>query len=677
MFRALILSAVVLFAGSAQAVNYFSWGAETASTVTMNGASAPIYEYKSNTTRDCTVAHSGSCSMKMVIIGNDSGNQSSGIDIDQNPYGFNMVGSGDIYYRWWMRINTGFNWGSGSNPKVKSSRTGAGAQGYTGYLYRNGINLAECDSFSDSACRDVNGSSCGSDSCMMISHTFVADSQWHEYIVRVRPNSAGCTPGVNCDGQLQFWVDGVSKGSLSGFRLHTNASNAMSEFWGGWMTFPYWQLNGLAGEGGTLYIDDISTDSVWNSIFGGSDTTPPTISGGLPTGTLNYGATSTVMQVTTSENATCKYGSSDAAYASLPSTFSSTGGVTHTQTLTGLTNGSSYTRYVRCIDAAGNATTSSTVISFSVSSTASSSECPSNWATLHPTWIWCDDFETNKLSNYFDADGLMTRTAAIGYGASYAMRASWASAQVDAGSLKVAFGLVPAGGGFTQPTGVSTTTKYTEVYYRVYLRSQSGWVAGSGKQSKFARVTAFSANNWSQAMISHLWSNDTGGNNDYLRQDPVSCVSGGTVLCSGYNDFANFTWLTATNGPLAVFASPNTGNWQCIEAHVKLNASGSSNGVAEFWVDGVQQASTTNLNFVGTYTAYGINALFIENYINGGSPQAQVRDFDNLVIATTRIGCNPAGVSLLPGPGNVRWRPIKWWRINDGGNFHMTSYKVH
>lgn len=66
------------------------------------------------------------------------------------------------------------------------------------------------------------------------------------------------------------------------------------------------------------------------------------------------------------------------------------------------------------------------------------------------------------------------------------------------------------------------------------------------------------------------------------------------------------------NGTTAVFSSPNVGTWNCIEAHVKLNDPGLSNGIEEFWIDNHLEASSTNLNYVGSYSAYGINAILLE-----------------------------------------------------------------
>jgi hypothetical protein len=280
-------------------------------------------------------------------------------------------------------------------------------------------------------------------------------------------------------------------------------------------------------------------------------------------------------------------------------------------------------------------------------------ECPSNWKTLHPAWIWCDDFETDKISSYFDRDGILNRAAGVGLDGSYGMRANWTSGQVNAGSLKLAFGLTPPGSGINPPVGVDATTKYRDIYYRVYLKSQAGWVSGGANSaSKFTRATSFVAADWSQSMIAHVWSGGT--NNNYLSADPASCVSGGSIECVGYNDFAHIAWRGIVNGTTAVFTSPNAGTWNCIETHVKLNDTGMQNGIEEFWIDGHLEASSTNLDFVGSYNAYGINAVMLENYMNNGSTQDQSRYWDNLVVSTQKIGCSANTSNTLTEPQNLR-----------------------
>lgn len=107
------------------------------------------------------------------------------------------------------------------------------------------------------------------------------------------------------------------------------------------------------------------------------DTTPPLRSNGAPSGSLAYGTTQTTISLTTNENATCKYGTvAGTIYGSLPNTFSSTGGTSHSLVMSGLSNGSSYTYYVRCQDGSANQNTDDFIISFSVSSTPSSDTTP-------------------------------------------------------------------------------------------------------------------------------------------------------------------------------------------------------------------------------------------------------------------------------------------------------------
>jgi len=95
--------------------------------------------------------------------------------------------------------------------------------------------------------------------------------------------------------------------------------------------------------------------------------TPPSVSGGQPSGALDNTTTQATMSVVTSENANCKYATTaDTAYAAMTNAFATSGGTTSSTLLTGLSAGKSYTYYVRCADSAGNADTSDYTVSFSV-----------------------------------------------------------------------------------------------------------------------------------------------------------------------------------------------------------------------------------------------------------------------------------------------------------------------
>jgi hypothetical protein len=250
-------------------VNYFSWGVESPRANYGPAQSKFDVEWFRGSRQDCTpgVAHSGQCAMRLDVVGNDRGNQQKGADlIQQNPtYPFKMVGGQAVYYRWWMKIMPGFSWGN-RTAKAKASRVIAGKQGYTGYLMSYGFLLGECDS---SGCTLNNGGSNAADNRLVIRYDFRsrADGQWHEYIVKVKPNtSADCVAPTSCDGEFQAWVDGVSVGEYNGFKLHNREESSMREAWGGWMVTPFFQLNGTEADGGVIYLDDFSTDSVWNSM---------------------------------------------------------------------------------------------------------------------------------------------------------------------------------------------------------------------------------------------------------------------------------------------------------------------------------------------------------------------------------------------------------------------------
>jgi hypothetical protein len=119
----------------------------------------------------------------------------------------------------------------------------------------------------------------------------------------------------------------------------------------------------LTANDGALSASDTVTVTV-NPML---DTTPPTRSNAAPTGTLPLGTTGTTISLATDENATCRYGTTaGVAYASLPNTFGTTGGSSHSSVVSGLSDGQSYTYYVRCEDSAGNANASDFAVSFSV-----------------------------------------------------------------------------------------------------------------------------------------------------------------------------------------------------------------------------------------------------------------------------------------------------------------------
>ncbi len=93
------------------------------------------------------------------------------------------------------------------------------------------------------------------------------------------------------------------------------------------------------------------------------DTSPPVRSAGQPSGTIS--TTTPTMSLATNEAATCRYSSlSTLAYDDMTGVFQTTGGTTHSHSLSLSQN--SYTFYVKCKDSANNKNTDNYPISFTI-----------------------------------------------------------------------------------------------------------------------------------------------------------------------------------------------------------------------------------------------------------------------------------------------------------------------
>ena len=103
-----------------------------------------------------------------------------------------------------------------------------------------------------------------------------------------------------------------------------------------------------------IYYDDFIVDSqrigpTYFAMLAGTGPTRTTI---LPTPIQPSGTTQITLQVNTDVNATCKYGAdgvSNVDYATMANTMTGTA-LTHTATITGLSDGNNYSRDVRCTD---------------------------------------------------------------------------------------------------------------------------------------------------------------------------------------------------------------------------------------------------------------------------------------------------------------------------------------
>ncbi len=268
--------------------------------------------------------------------------------------------------------------------------------------------------------------------------------------------------------------------------------------------------------------------------------------------------------------------------------------------------------------------------------------------------IFCDDFESlDPMSDrYFEVGnngGDFVPLDGVGREGSRAVRTIWQNGEVGAGGMKKSFGRTPSN--YIGKHAAHPDSTFMEVYWKMDVRHQVGW-QGNGP-AKLSRALTLANANWATGAMAHLWSGGPGG--EYLGMDPASGIDvDGNLVTTKYNDFSNMRWLGWLPGITPLYADEQAGRWFCIEGHVRLNTPGLTDGIFEFWINDTIQAGSYGLNWHGNWNTnpdnYGINAVFFENYWNDGSPIQQERYFDNIVIATKRIGCPETITAIDPLP---------------------------
>lgn len=260
--------------------------------------------------------------------------------------------------------------------------------------------------------------------------------------------------------------------------------------------------------------------------------------------------------------------------------------------------------------------------------------CPD---TLPEGWIFCEDFEafgdpSKVFFDYVDAEGNFAPTDEGGASGVGSMKAHYREGVEGAGFMSVSFGNNPINN--AGRPGYRDGDKFDEVYWRFRVRMQPGW-PDSGPYN-LSRISAFAQEDWGEAMVASVASADA---DVTLRATAASCVHNDLVECEGIDADA-LVPLGSLSGNTPVFSAARAGQWQCVEAHVKLNTPGEADGVFEFWVDGELEAGRAGMDWRGSWAEFGLNLLSIENFWVGGAPADLDRWFDDIVISTDPIGCD-------------------------------------
>ena len=218
--------------------------------------------------------------------------------------------------------------------------------------------------------------------------------------------------------------------------------------------------------------------------------------------------------------------------------------------------------------------------------------------------IWYDDFDAGVKQRQYPQKSVET-TDAVRFGdRGKSLQMDYRKGERGTGGVQVFFGDTPT----YRSMAVRRDETFTDVYWRIYVRHQQGWTGGG--PAKLSRATALVPPGWRQAMISHVWSSG-----EALTLDPATGVRGERVVTTKYNDFSSLRWLG--NKPASQFqlhSTEESGRWVCVEARAKLNTPGKRDGLNQLWIDGRLEAERRDLDWRGSYTDHGINAVFLEAY---------------------------------------------------------------
>jgi hypothetical protein len=121
--------------------------------------------------------------------------------------------------------------------------------------------------------------------------------------------------------------------------------------------------------------------------------------------------------------------------------------------------------------------------------------------------------------------------------------------------------------------------------------------------------------------------------------------------------FATGNLIIFSNGVgfkvLTPVANFNDNQWHCHELRIKLNSNGASDGVLQYWLDGVLKATHTNLSFSSTVADLKIHRFSVGIGNVSDSDWFQTSwaavGFDDIVVSTSYIG-----LRSLAAPTNLR-----------------------
>lgn len=270
-----------------------------------------------------------------------------------------------------------------------------------------------------------------------------------------------------------------------------------------------------------------------------------------------------------------------------------------------------------------------------VPQTAGLSLCEAAWDA---DWLFCEDFESagplaERFFEYQPGDNAFLLDETIGASGHRSLRTTYMSGLENAGWLNISIGDNPA----TRSSSpqVEPGEQFEELYWRFRIRLEDDWPnVGPGR---LTRAMVITNEDRYQAVVAAISADSEAV---ALSGTATSCVVEQGSPCSDFDDVDGRVEVASMDGEEEIFSSMEAGEWHCIEVHVQLNRPGDTDGKFEFWVDERLDGRVNNIDLRGSWSAYGLNMITIENFWDGGAPGVWSRWIDDIVISTDRIGCN-------------------------------------
>ena len=377
----------------------------------------------------------------------------------------------------------------------------------------------------------------------------------------------------------------------------------------------------------------------------------PLRSGGGPSGVLPAGTASVTLVVATDSVADCRYSATGSVtYAEMASTFANTGSTVHTTTVSGLSDGTAHSYYVRCKGDNAAVNQADYELSFSITAVDVSPPVISDIAVVRD--------ETSATIAWTTDDG---STSQVGYGTS----TSSLDLTEQSAVLVTSHSL--------QPTGLTSGTTY---YYQIQSCNIDGFcsITPIGSFSTLLRVDRIFADNFETGDTA-LWTSSALEADNLLEVVP-GAASEGTfglrILTAGTNDDANLqkeipgTSDIYTRGRVKLVANVSQNNHQFFLA-AATNSWGS-------YVGGLAIRNQSGDPFNNLYTFAG--GSFVDSGVDLGLNISYCVEMRVTVSPSAgRIQAWVDGVQVEDRQGvNTGSTPINWLRLGPDGASATSEY---